>query len=231
MADPAETSEADQAAGPPPEPMVVSEGRVPTPKARRRLRLLAFVVIPALFVALLAVGLIRTQQPKARQGAPAPDFQLPLLGGGTLSSRELKGSPVVVNFWASWCVPCRKEAPVLEATFKQYEGRGVRFVGVDYEDLESDAQRFVREFGITYPSVRDTGGTLASAFGVRGVPETFFVDRQWRFFSIGQAQEVGARAGTKIPGPVTRRQLVSQIQELLASTPSAGAPGASDAPR
>ena len=120
---------------------------------------------------------------------------------------------------------------MLEATFKQYEGRGVRFVGVDYEDLESDAQRFVREFGITYPSVRDTGGTLASAFGVRGVPETFFVDRQWRFFSIGQAQEVGARAGTKIPGPVTRRQLVSQIQELLASTPSAGAPGASDAPR
>ena len=197
-------------------------GRLPRrpPGVRKILRVLAFAVVPGIFVALLAAGLILTTQPRAKQGSPAPDFQLPLLGGGTLSSQELRGSPVVINFWASWCVPCREEAPVLEATFKQYQAQGVRFVGVDYNDLESDAQSFVNEFGISYPSVRDPEGTLVKRFGVRGVPETFFIDRQFRFFGIGQGQQVGIRAGTKILGAVSRSELVSQIKALLASRPT-----------
>ena len=124
-------------------------------------------------------------------------------------------------------MPCRQEAPALEATYEQYKARGVRFLGVDYEDLASDAQSFTKEFKITYPSIRDTGGSLATTFGVRGVPETFFIDRQFRFFSIGQGDQVGARGGTQILGAVTRPELVGQIEQLLAYKPAPGGPSPS----
>jgi len=204
------TAEGSEAAGP----------RTLAPKVRRRLRLLAFVVVPALFVGVLAVGLIRTNAPKVRQGQPAPDFSLPLVGGGTLSSGDLKGSPVVVNFWASWCDPCNQEAPDLQATWQQYRSKGVRVVGVDYEDQQPDAQAFVAKYGVTYPSVTDRGGQLATAFGVRGVPETFFIDTQYRFFAIGEGAEQGNRSGTKILGAVSRPQLKAQIDALVAYKPS-----------
>lgn len=229
------SSESPSARDPLPEPVEVGEAarKAPTSRVRTVLRVLAFGVIPGIFVAFLAAGLFLTTQPRAQQGGPAPEFQLPVLGGGTLSSQELKGSPVVINFWASWCVPCRQEAPLLEATFKQYQAKGVRFVGVDYNDLESDALSFVKQFGITYPSVRDPDGTLVKQFGVRGVPETFFIDRQFRFFGIGQGQEIGTRGGTKILGAVSRGELVSQIEALLAynPNPAPGSPSAPSGPR
>ena len=189
-------------------------------KMRRRLRLLAFIVVPALFMGLLAVGLIRTQAPKVREGAVAPDFSLSTVGGGTLSSSELRGTPVVINFWASWCDPCNQEAPDLEATWKQYQAKGVRVVGVDYEDQPADAQAFVSKYGVSYPSVVDRGGELATAFGVRGVPETFFIDAKFHFFAIGQGEEQGNRFGTRILGAVSRPQLKSQIDAMLAAPKS-----------
>jgi len=191
--------------------------------------LAAFIGIPTLVMVVLAVGLIRTEAPRVRQGALAPDFTLPLVGGGSLSSAELKGAPVVINFWASWCEPCRDEAPDLEATWKKYRDRGVRVVGVDYEDIQSDAQSFMQDHGITYPSVRDLNGTLAARFGVRGVPETFFIDREFRFFSIGQGRQQDVRSGTKILGPVPKRQLVSQIEALLDFKPTPHPAGATPA--
>jgi cytochrome c biogenesis protein CcmG/thiol:disulfide interchange protein DsbE len=189
-------------------------------KLRRRLRVLAFIVIPALFMGVLAVGLIRTQAPKVREGAVAPDFSLSTVGGGTLSSSELHGTPVVINFWASWCDPCNQEAPDLEATWKQYQAKGVRVVGVDYEDQPADAQVFMNRYGISYPSVVDRGGELATAFGVRGVPETFFIDAQFHFFAVGQGEEQGNRFGTRILGAVSRPQLKSQIDAMLAAAKS-----------
>src|SRR2546423_9998980 len=117
-------------------------------KVRRRLRVLAFVVIPALFMGVLAVGLIRTEAPKVRQGKVAPDFTLPTVGGGTLSSSELRGTPLVINFWASWCDPCNQEAPDLQATWKQYQAKGVRVVEVDYEDRLAGAPAVLAHDGL-----------------------------------------------------------------------------------
>ena len=200
-------------------------------KVRRRLRVLAFIVIPALFMGVLAVGLIRTQAPKVREGQVAPDFSLSTVGGGTLSSSELRGTAVVINFWASWCDPCNQEAPDLEATWKQYRAKGVRVVGVDYEDQPGDAQAFMSKYGISYPSVVDRGGELATAFGVRGVPETFFIDAQFHFFAIGQGEEQGNRFGTRILGAVSRPQLKSQIDAMLAAAKSnASNPGLTPTP-
>jgi cytochrome c biogenesis protein CcmG/thiol:disulfide interchange protein DsbE len=205
------------AAGPPTGSPAATTPGTRSPKVRRRLRVLAFIVIPALFMGVLTVGLIRTEAPKVRQGAVAPDFTLPTVGGGTLSSSELRGTPLVINFWASWCDPCNQEAPDLQATWTQYQAKGVRVVGVDYEDRLADAQAFVAKYGITYPSVVDKGGELATKFGVRGVPETFFVDAQFRYFSIGQGREQGNRFGTRILGAVSRPQLKSQIDSMLAA--------------
>jgi cytochrome c biogenesis protein CcmG, thiol:disulfide interchange protein DsbE len=196
----------------------VGEGP-PRRAGRAVLRLGAFVGVPALFVALLAAGLVTTTRPKAVAGTKAPDFELRLLGRGqTLASRDLMGAPaVVVNFWASWCVPCREEAPDLEATWRQYRAQGVRFVGVNVQDSEDDALAFVKEFGITYPSVRDTNDDLYRDFGVRGVPETFFLDHRWRFVSFAQGVELGSRGPTKILGAITRPVLRSRIDALLTS--------------
>lgn len=160
-------------------------------------------------------GLIRTS-PRDLVGKSAPNFVLPILGSEeTLSSDDLKGSPVVVNFWASWCIPCREEAPTLEQKWRKYREQGVRFMGVNVQDAEEDAIGFVKEFGITFPSVRNTDLRLWTQFGVRGLPETFFLDHRWRFVSIGAGEQIGSRGATKILGAILPAVLESQIQLLL----------------
>ncbi|MGH2718488.1 MAG: TlpA disulfide reductase family protein [Actinomycetota bacterium] len=191
-------------------------GKALTSRARRRLRILAFGVIPGLFCVVLIVGLIRTNKPTAVAGKLAPTFaNLPLLGGGTLSSASLQGKPLVVNFFASWCEPCQQEAPTLESLYKQYRAQGVQVIGVDYEDLDSDAEAFIKQNGTSYPILRDPDGMLATQFGVRGVPETYFIDGQYRFVSIGAGQQEGSQGGTRILGAVSKPEMISQINELL----------------
>ncbi|MCZ7590342.1 MAG: TlpA family protein disulfide reductase [Gaiella sp.] len=108
----------------------------------------------------------------------APAFTLPRLDtGGQLAIADLRGKAVVVNFWASWCVPCRDEAPVLQQTYERYRDRGLVVLGVDVNDFREDARRFMKRYGLTYPVVYDGKGSTVGKWGVRGFPETFFVDR------------------------------------------------------
>lgn len=187
------------------------------PLSRNKLRLvrvLAFVVMPALFVGFLAFGLFRTTE-KSLEGRPAPEFEMALLGGGTMASGDLRGKPVVFNFWASWCIPCREEAPALEAAWRKYNDQGVVFVGVNVQDSVEDAQSFVDEFGLTYPSIRDTDLKLWREFGVRGLPETFFVDRGYRFVATGGTAQEGSQGGTKILGAISPTVLDFEVRSLL----------------
>lgn len=118
----------------------------------------------------LAIGtaLARGQTP------PVPGITLPTFDGRRVSLTDFRGHPVVLNFWASWCIPCAEEAPILEAMWHEFRGRGVVVVGVDTQDLEPPARRFLARHGITYMNVRDPDGSLARLFGTTGVPETFF---------------------------------------------------------
>jgi cytochrome c biogenesis protein CcmG/thiol:disulfide interchange protein DsbE len=105
---------------------------------------------------------------------------LPLFDGGVLRLDQLRGKVVLLNFWASWCVPCREEARDLEAAWHTYKTQDVIFIGVNIQDKEPDARAFLDEFGITYPNGIDHGSKIAIDYGVYGVPETFFIDRNGR---------------------------------------------------
>lgn len=110
-------------------------------------------------------------------GKPAPALRLPALDGGTVDVAAWRGDVVVVNFWSSWCVPCRAEAPELQAFAERWAGRGVRVVGIAYSDEESDVAAFRDRYRLTYPQALDEDGRAAIDFGVFGVPETYVITR------------------------------------------------------
>jgi cytochrome c biogenesis protein CcmG/thiol:disulfide interchange protein DsbE len=144
----------------------------------RAVQVTALVAVAGLFG--LLVWKLTHQSHPAKVGGPVPNFALKRLGGdGTLSLTSLRGKPAVINFFASWCEPCKAEAKVLEDAARQYGSRVV-FLGVDYHDVTGDGRRFLSAHDITYPTVQDGSGMIGDRYGLTGVPETYFIDARGR---------------------------------------------------
>jgi cytochrome c biogenesis protein CcmG/thiol:disulfide interchange protein DsbE len=149
----------------------------------RRVLLTGAILLPTMAVlGLLAWGFTReaTFIPTPLLAKPAPAFSLTLFDDTVLQLGELRGKVVFLNFWASWCPPCRAEARMLEAAWQGYKGRGVVFLGINIQDKEATAREFLAEFDVTYPNGKDPGSKIAIDYGVWGLPETFIIDREGR---------------------------------------------------
>jgi len=160
----------------------------------------------AALLALLVWRLTHQTSPP-KSGALAPAFALRRLNGpGRISLASLRGRTVVLNFWASWCDPCKREAPSLERVWRRYRGDGVVVLGVDSGDAASDARRFVAAHGITYPIVTDPNELLAAnRYGLPGFPVTIVVDRRGRV------------VGGRLLGPVSDQPFRRDFERDLAA--------------
>lgn len=175
-------------------------------------------------VGLLAYGVL-AQSPNRSidaalgrgQSAPAPGFRLAMLSHGSLDGRfapavahalagrslslqELRGTPIVLNIWASWCVPCQQEASTLERAWRRLaRARGVLFLGLDQQDADVDAQQFIRRYAIDYPNIHDPSNDVPRAYGATGVPETFFISARGRVVAhvIGVSDEQQLAGGIR----------------------------------
>jgi len=155
------------------------------------------VLVPFLFAIGVNLGKDPSLVPSPLLGRPAPSFVLPrILATGQLSSTELAGRVYVINFWASWCIPCQEETPRLEAFYQRWHSQGVELVGILHEDTVANAVAFQRHFGGTWPLVNDPGGAVGLNYGVRGVPETFVVDSR----GLVMAKLIGAVGPTTLDG-------------------------------
>lgn len=182
--------------------------------SRRALLMAAFFPVLGLF-ALLVWGTIQSGGRPGGPGInsqfgevkvkrqPARPIELTLFDGNTLTLEAFKGQVVMVDFWASWCPPCREEAPVLAQVYKEYADKGVEFIGIDIWDGPNEALKFVNRYGVTYPNGLDQKGSIAIDYGVSGIPEKHFISREGILVK-------------KFVGPVNREKLLETLEELLA---------------
>ncbi len=148
---------------------------------------------------------VASQLAKGKRPA-APHFDLTRLDrAGKLSLASLRGKVVVLNFWASWCDPCKGEAPRLEEAWRSFRRDGVVVVGVDAQDFSGDARRFMRRYKLTYPNVHDGPGDILPKYGVTGFPETYFVGRDGRLI------------GERVQGEISEEKLLAGIKRALAT--------------
>ena len=168
-----------------------------------RLKLTGQIAAVALVAGLLALLIWKVANGSGKTAQPK-NFTLPRLDRpGEIELASLRGKVVVLNFWASWCVPCKQEAPALERIWREYRSKGVVVLGVDSEDFSGDAKDFMRRYEITYPVVREGGRDLYGPYGVTGVPETRVIDRNGKY------------AGTQFYGATTAADLRRSVEEAL----------------
>jgi cytochrome c biogenesis protein CcmG/thiol:disulfide interchange protein DsbE len=171
---------------------------------------IAVLCVVLALVALLAYGLAQNEPDRTVEEAlqrgereAAPALELPKLdGGGTGSLADYRGRVVVLNFWASWCEPCREESPMLERWHGRMSKRGGTVLGVDILDVTADAQEFIEKFGLTYPMLKDKDGDALESFGVVAYPETFVIDPEGRIAAVRR-------------GPVDEAFMTAEVAPLL----------------
>jgi cytochrome c biogenesis protein CcmG/thiol:disulfide interchange protein DsbE len=171
---------------------------------------IAVICVLVALLALLAYGLVQNEPDRSLDRAlargerePAPALELPKLGGaGKASLADYRGRVVVLNFWGTWCKPCKDESPLLERWHRRIRDRGATVLGVDMLDVTSDAENFIADYGLTYPMLKDRDGDGIEAFGVIQYPETFVIDRQGRIAAIRR-------------GPVDDSFMRSSVEPLL----------------
>jgi cytochrome c biogenesis protein CcmG/thiol:disulfide interchange protein DsbE len=165
------------------------------------------------FMGLMAYGMAR--QPTGKGGfstneigqlmpltpRPASEFRITLYSGQDVSPSELRGRPVVINFWASWCPPCKVEAPAFERGYQRYHDR-VNFLGINIWDRPDEAQKFLKSFNLTYPNGSNDKGDIPIEYGLTGIPETYFVNKD------------GVLTHRWI-GPITDAQLTTILEQIL----------------
>ena len=186
----------------------------PVRKNKRRRRMLIFCVVSLVNVGLLALLLTQLLTPAPHAvpdpliGHPAPDFSLAMLRSGneksSLSLSNFQGKPVVLNFWASWCAPCKEEMPLLEDAWKQVQAQGkdVVFLGIDFQDSTSDGKSFLQANSITYPIVLDADGSVAFKYGITSLPQTIFINQHGTVMS-------------RVPRELTAQVLSSNLQLII----------------
>jgi cytochrome c biogenesis protein CcmG/thiol:disulfide interchange protein DsbE len=173
-----------------------------TSRVKTAAQALALACVAGL-LALLVWSVVH-QQHAPGVGAMAPAFTLHRLDGpGKVSLASYRGKPVVLNFWASWCEPCKSEAAVLQRDWTTYRNRGVAFLGVDYHDLGSDARRFVSAHALTFPMLEDGSGNVTGRYGISQVPETYVLNRQGRVVA-------------HLRGPITDPGFAEEFQTAIA---------------
>lgn len=160
-------------------------------------------------LAMLAWGLLNSTKTRPEAGEAAPEFNMQYFNGyewegmTTANLSNMQGKVVVVNFWASWCLECKLEADVLEASWRKYQNEDVVFVGITYADVEPNAIQYLLDYDVTYPNAPDLGTIISSDYEITGVPETFIIDKQ----GIISHVQIGA---------VTEQLLTTKIDQLLA---------------
>ena len=181
---------------------------------RRWKIILPLLLSMAALISILAWGMLNQSSATSQSGAgvlgePAPNFTVSTFSGETFDLADYRGSPVIINFWASWCGPCRIEAPELEQAWRRFGEEGVVFIGVNVQDFDDSALSFIEEFNITYPNGPDEEGLATIDYGVGGIPVTFFIDQD-------------GMVARRFVGSMNQAQLSVWINELNDGSSSSG---------
>ena len=190
--------------------------RLPVQKNSKKLKAIVIFLLAMLiagFTIFLAIGVMGTTTATSRSGKElvgkkAPSFVAPKVGGQLVSLENYKNKPLVLNFWASWCPPCRDETPGMERIWRKYEDQGVVILGINVQDGEKEAERYISEFGVTFSNALDLDGSITVDYGVTGLPVTFFIDND----SVVKGRWVGS---------ISEDRLDNWVSNLIFSTGAA----------
>lgn len=182
----------------------------------KALTILLLGILIAGFTTFLAIGVLGTSTATGRSGKElvgkkTPFFVAPKVGGQLISLEDYKERPLILNFWASWCPPCRDETPGMERVWRKYKDEGVIILGINVQDGEKEAERYISEFGVTFSNALDLDGSITVDYGITGLPVTFFINKKG--FVIG-----------RWVGSISEDKLDNRVSSLIFSEDSTAEP-------